>query len=231
MIPALTKDAAADEAPEPELPIDEDDVRGRRRRPRRGRRRGDRGRAGGRRRDEAGSRGDPAGAGPEEAGRARPVIPPAPAAQQRPAPSPRPRPRASAAAPAAALPPLPTVRRGGYDKDAVDARLRQLAADHAEFGQRATRAEARISELETALAEARREPRSRRTPVSAAARARCSGWPRRRPPRCAWSPSATPTRSASRPPATPGDQGRRQPATPRTCGSCTPRSSTTTGRG
>ena len=37
----------------------------------------------------------------------------------------------------------------------MDARLRQLAADHTEFGQRATRAESRISELETALAEAR----------------------------------------------------------------------------
>ena len=87
---------------------------------------------------------------------ARPVIPPAPAASSsRPEASGRSPGRSQAAAPAAALPPLPTVRRGGYDKDAVDARLRQLAADHTEFGQRAARAESRISELETALVEAR----------------------------------------------------------------------------
>ncbi len=68
---------------------------------------------------------------------ARPVIPPAPAAQQRPAPQPaRPQPPRPQPRPRP-LPPLPTVRRNGYDKVAVDARLRQLAADHAELGQRA----------------------------------------------------------------------------------------------
>ena len=79
----------------------------------------------------------------------RPVLPPPPAAQQQqPNPFPKsgaarqpPRPRRNPAAPTQPppLPPLPTVRRNGYDKVAVDSRLRQLANDHAELGQRRVR--------------------------------------------------------------------------------------------
>src|SRR5690606_23059509 len=50
------------------------------------------------------------------------------------------------------LPTLPLVRRGGYDKDAVDAHLRAAASATQSLEHRVTSAESRVQELENELA-------------------------------------------------------------------------------
>ena len=52
---------------------------------------------------------------------------------------------------------LPTVRRGGYDRDAVDTRLSQLSGEHARLSSGLSTAQGRIGELEAALDKARTE--------------------------------------------------------------------------
>ena len=115
--------------------------------------------------------------GPDaEETRAMPVVPDHPAAQpvaettRRTPVVPPAAPRAAAARPASApvLPPaaptsaavgLPVVRRGGYDRAAVDARLRDLAAEQAALrahvGELEQRAAAAQAELEQAVHELR----------------------------------------------------------------------------
>jgi hypothetical protein len=59
---------------------------------------------------------------------------------------------------------LPTVRRGGYDKNAVDARLRHLAGEQERLGSTLSQAHSRIGELESSLDSARRELEVNRIP-------------------------------------------------------------------
>ena len=100
----------------------------------------------------------------------------------RPAPSRRPPPRPS---PAPARPgpagrptgpgSLPVVRRGGYDREAVDARIRQLSSEKAGLGNSLTESERRALDLEQQVGRA--PGRARRAPDPVVRR---PGWPRLR---------------------------------------------------
>ena len=64
--------------------------------------------------------------------------------------------------PPAGLPPrppvsFPVVRRGGYDKSAVDSRVQQLASEKAGLSSSLTESEKRVLELEAQLEETRTE--------------------------------------------------------------------------
>lgn len=61
------------------------------------------------------------------------------------------------AAGASSLPQLPLVRRGGYDKEAVDRHLRTVAAEKAGLSASLNEAQARTRQLEAELADLRKE--------------------------------------------------------------------------
>jgi hypothetical protein len=84
--------------------------------------------------------------------RSAPVIPPAAS------------PETPAARPAAAAPTLPLVRRGGYDKDAVDNHLRTVAAEKAGLIASLHEAQTRLRTLEAQVTDLREKLAENETP-------------------------------------------------------------------
>ena len=66
------------------------------------------------------------------------------------------------------------MRRNGYDKVAVDSRLRQLANEQSALVQRLSRSEARVAELEAALADPRTQLEEAQNPSYAGLGGRAS---------------------------------------------------------
>lgn len=73
-----------------------------------------------------------------------------------------------------ARPTFPVVRRGGYDKTAVDLQVGRLVTEHASASSGLTQAEQRVGELEAELAAARQELSEQRTPSYAGLGGRAS---------------------------------------------------------
>ena len=111
----------------------------------------------------------------------RPIIPPAPPSAA-PAAAPAPSPAATPATPAtpapaattAAVSTFPVVRRNGYDRAAVDSRVRQLSSEKAGLSASLTDSEKRVLELEARLEEARTELAETSTPSYAGLGGRAS---------------------------------------------------------
>ena len=76
--------------------------------------------------------------------------------------------------PAASGPGFPAVRRGGYDKEAVDARFRQLTTEKAGLSSSLTVSEKRVLELEGQLEEARKQVAENQNPSYAGLGGRAS---------------------------------------------------------
>lgn len=91
------------------------------------------------------------------------------------APAPTSRPTAPAGrTPAPSRPSFPVVRRGGYDKDAVDRQVSRLVSEHAEATSGRSEAERRLSALQADLAAAREQLTEQQTPSYAGLGGRAS---------------------------------------------------------